>query len=250
VETNFLKLLDLLESHEARATCFFLGWVAERHPRLVKEAHRRGHDIASHGMAHQLPSEMSRSEFESDARCSKALLEDLIGDPVTGYRAAGFALPRDTSAYFEALVTCGYRYDSSIFPARHNHGGQPNALLGPSTVETASGPIQEFPVSVVEWLGRRYCVFGGGYLRLAPYALIRRGAQAVLRSRRPLILYLHPREIDPDQPRLPLGLRRRVRTYVNLRGTEAKLNRLLSEYSFTRLETLLQPAPVATSASA
>jgi polysaccharide deacetylase family protein (PEP-CTERM system associated) len=201
-------------------------------------------------MAHDLPAEMTHSEFESDARCSKALLEELIGEPVTGYRAAGFALPRDTASYFESLATCGYTYDSSVFPARHNHGGQPDAPLGPSIIQTASGPIQEFPVSVVEWFNRRFCLFGGGYFRLAPYSLIRRGARNVLRSNRPLILYLHPREIDPDQPRLPLGIRRKLRTYVNLRGTEGKLNRLLSEHSFAHLETLLQPTPIATSASA
>lgn len=243
VEQNFLRLLDLLESHQARSTCFFLGWVAARFPHLVKEAARRGHDVASHGMDHKRPVEMTRTELELDLRSSKAMLEDISGKKVEGYRAAGFALPDDTRPFFEMLAQSGYRYDSSIFPARHRHGGQPHAELGPRTISTPSGPVTEFPISVLPVLGRRWCLFGGGYFRVAPFALVRRGAHSVLHSGRPLVLYLHPREIDPGQPRLPLGFTRGLRAYVNLHRTEPKLNQLLGEFSFRGLESQLDHSP-------
>jgi len=239
VERNFLRLLDLLESHEAQATCFFLGWVAQRFPHLVKEAARRGHDVASHGMDHRRPAEMTRAELHADMRASRAILEDICGRTVQGYRAAGFALPADTRGFFETLAECGYRYDSSIFPARHRHGGQPEAALAPCTITTSSGPVQEVPISVWPVLGWRLCLFGGGYFRVAPFALVRRGAQSVLNSGRPLVLYLHPREIDPQQPRLPLGLTRSLRAYVNLHRTEPKLNQMLKEFRFRGLESLV-----------
>lgn len=231
VERNFLRLLDLLDAHESKSTCFFLGWVARRFPHLVKEAVRRGHDVASHGMDHRRPIEMTRTELEMDMRSSKAMLEDISGRKVEGYRAAGFALPADTEAFFELLAQCGYRYDSSIFPARHRHGGQPEWDLAPRTISTPSGAIEEFPISVWPVLGWRLCLFGGGYFRVAPMALVRMGAHSVLNSGRPLILYLHPREIDPEQPRLPLGFTRSLRAYVNLHRTEPKLDELLKEFS-------------------
>jgi polysaccharide deacetylase family protein (PEP-CTERM system associated) len=194
---------------------------------------------------------MTRTELELDMRSSKAMLEDICGQKVEGYRAAGFALPRDTGAFFELLAECGYRYDSSIFPARHRHGGQPDAELAPRTVVTPSGPVEEFPISVWPVLGWRLCLFGGGYFRAAPFALVRRGAHSVLNSGRPLVLYLHPREIDPEQPRLPLGFTRSLRTYMNLHRTEAKLGQLLQEFSFRGLESLVaRPAPVRPAASA
>lgn len=250
VEQNFGRLLDLLDRHESQSTCFFLGWVAERFPHLVKEAAKRGHDIASHGMDHKRPVEMTRTELDLDLRTSKAMLEDISGQKVEGYRAAGFALPSDTRHFFESLAENGYRYDSSVFPARHRHGGQPGAALGPRTISTPSGSVEEFPISVLPFLGRRLCLFGGGYFRVAPFALVRLGARSVLDSGRPLVLYLHPREIDPSQPRLPLGFTRSLRAYVNLHRTEPKLNQLLHEFSFRGLTSQLngsaRPIPAAT----
>lgn len=244
VEMNFLRLLDLLDRHQAQSTCFFLGWVARRFPHLVREAARRGHDVASHGMDHKRPVEMTRMELEVDLRTSKAMLEDISGREVDGYRAAGFALPEDTGLFFELLAKHGYRYDSSVFPARHRHGGQPDAELGPRTIETPSGSVQEYPISVLPLFGHRLCLFGGGYFRVAPFALVRRGALSVLNAGRPLVLYLHPREIDPEQPRLPLGFTRSLRAYVNLHRTEPKLNALLGEFPFRGLESLHPRAAV------
>lgn len=249
VERNFGRLLDLLDQHQSKSTCFFLGWVARRFPHLVKEATRRGHDVASHGMDHRRPIEMTRTELELDMRSSKAMLEDISGRKVEGYRAAGFALPQDTDVFFELLAQCGYRYDSSIFPARHRHGGHPDWDLAPRTMVTPSGPVKEFPISVWPVLGWRLCLFGGGYFRVAPMALVRRGAHSVLNSGRPLVLYLHPREIDPEQPRLPLGFTRSLRAYVNLHRTEPKLGELLKEFSFhgigSELSRSATPVPAA-----
>jgi polysaccharide deacetylase family protein (PEP-CTERM system associated) len=233
VEANFRNLLDLFSARNVRTTCFFLGWIAERFPHLVREAAERGHEVASHGYAHRLVFEMSPEEFREDAMKSRKLLEDLSGTRVQGYRAAGFSSTKDSPWFFEELVAAGYEYDSSIFPAERGHGGIPLAPLEPYIVATPSGTIAEFPLTVADCLGKRLCFFGGGYLRLFPYTLIRRMAKQVAASGRPVIFYVHPREIDPEHPRLPMKFSRRFKSYVNLRGTEEKIQRILADFSCT-----------------
>lgn len=240
VEANFLHLLDLLEEGGARATCFFLGWVAHRFPHLARAAARRGHEVASHGYAHRLAYTMTPSDFYLDALQARRVIEDAAGLPVLGYRAPGFSLTARTPWFFEKLAEAGYFYDSSLFPARRHHGGFAGAALGPTRIPTAAGEMLEFPVSVAPMLGVRLCFFGGGYLRLFPLALITRMADRVLASGRPLVFYLHPRDLDPAQPRLPMSLVRRFRCHVNLAGTERKLRALVGRYRFTSFAACME----------
>ncbi|HSU59397.1 MAG TPA: XrtA system polysaccharide deacetylase [Bryobacteraceae bacterium] len=228
VERNFLRLLDLLDQHLVSSTCFFLGWVAQKYPRLVREAFQRKHEIASHGNKHRLIYEMSRSEFREDASSSRKLLEDISGASVDGFRAPGFSVTPATSWFFETLLEAGFRYDSSVFPARHGHGGMPGAARGPHFI----GELLEFPITVASVLGRPACFFGGGYLRLSPLPVIRAMAAQVLDEGRPIIFYVHPREIDSSQPRLPMPLHRRFKSYVNIASTERKITSLLAEFKF------------------
>lgn len=246
VEKNFLKLLDLFAEADARVTCFFLGWVARKFPHLVREAERRGHEIASHGMNHRLVYDVSREEFRRDALVSREVLEDTIGRAVLGYRSAGFSMTERTPWMLEELIGTGYRYDSSVFPARRQHGGMNSVQRAPFRATTSAGEIVEFPVSVASFIGRPTCFFGGGYLRLFPYFLVRAMTYRVLREKRPVIFYVHPREIDPAHPRLPMGMGRRFKSYVNLKTTEPKIRKLLSDFEVeTFRDFLLREMPEA-----
>jgi polysaccharide deacetylase family protein (PEP-CTERM system associated) len=240
VERDFLRLLDLFDETGTHVTCFFLCWVAERFPRLVREAVARGHEIASHGYAHRLVFEQSSNDFLGDIRRAKAILEDLAGESVKGYRSPGFSATSRTDWFFECLVEAGYEYDSSIFPAKRTHGGMLNARREPHLVTTQSGSILEFPVSVANLAGQPVCFFGGGYLRLFPYSWIRRAAEQVIAAGRPVIFYVHPREIDPDHPRLKMSLGRRFRSYVNLRSTEQKIVNIASEFPLTTFREFIE----------
>jgi polysaccharide deacetylase family protein (PEP-CTERM system associated) len=235
VERNFRRMLELAGERGARATCFFLGWIAERYPHLVREAAAAGHEIASHGYAHRLVYTMTRGEFIEDARRTRTLLEDLSGAEVLGYRSAGFSVTEETAWFFEALAEAGYRYDSSVFPARRAHGGMETASRRPCRI----GPLAEFPITVADFLGRPMCFFGGGYLRLFPYGLIRRKALEVLSENRPVVFYTHPREIDPQHPRLAMPWLRRFKSYVNLDTTERKLRLILAEFPMTTFAAYL-----------
>lgn len=240
VVQNVESMLEILSACNVRATFFFLGWIAERFPDLVRKVFSLGHEIASHGYGHELVSTLTLQEFSIDITRTREILESITGSPVLGYRAPGFSLPA-TPEYFEALGQAGYSYDSSLFPGHHSHAGKRLCPLEPHEVPQSNGtPLTEFPVSMVQVMGRRYCVFGGGYMRLAPYPLIRRAARHVMQQGRPVIFYVHPREIDPAQPRLPLSASRRFRTYVNLKTTERKLRQLLSEFEFATLAQLLK----------
>ena len=230
VEANFSRMLEILAEHRAQATCFFLGWVAERFPHLVTAAAQAGHEIASHGWAHQLAYSMSRENFREDARRSRKFLEDVTGQEVWGYRAPGFSCTADTPWFFEELVRAGYRYDSSVFPAERGHGGMRQGQLAPYSITTPAGELVEFPATVANVAGRRMCFFGGGYLRLFPLSVIRVMARRVLNEQRPVFFYVHPREIDPEHPRLPMSPWRRFKSYVNLATTEPKIHGLLEEF--------------------
>jgi len=230
VENNFRRLLDLFEEHQARASCFFLGWVGERFPHLVREATERGHEIASHGYAHKLVYQMTRDEFYTDAVLARKILEDVSGGPVVGYRSPGFSATQHTAWFLETVAEAGYSYDSSIFPAARGHGGMRGARREPYRVGGKAAGLIEFPLSVADLFGQPLYVFGGGYLRLFPYPLIRYMARRVLAEGRPVVYYIHPREIDPTHPRLPMNAARRFRSYVNLATTEGKLRRILRDF--------------------
>ena len=239
VEANFVRLLDLFSERGVHVTCFFLGWVAERFPQLVKECVSRGHEVASHGWAHRLVYEMSREEFGADAKKSRELLEDISGTPVRGYRAAGFSVTHQAPWFFEELAKAGYYYDSSVFPAARSHGGMVNGRRTPYEVMLSDERLLEFPVTVADFAGTPMCFFGGGYLRLFPYWLIRKKAQEVLGTGQPVVFYIHPREIDPSHPRLPMSRSRRFKSYVNLHQTEGKIQRILSDFPVTTFREYL-----------
>lgn len=239
VERNFRVLLDTFEQKGVSVTCFFLGWIAEKFPSLVKEATRQGHEIASHGYAHKLTYQMTPDAFYEDALRSKKILEDIAGRPVWGYRSAGFSVTHDTDWFFDKLMEAGYLYDSSVFPAARGHGGMAGGKREPFWITRASGQLFEFPLSVAEVMGKSLCFFGGGYLRLFPYPVIRRMTRRVLSEGRPVIFYVHPREIDAEHPRLPMNWKRRFKSYVNLKSTMRKIEKLLNDFPMTSFERLI-----------
>jgi polysaccharide deacetylase family protein (PEP-CTERM system associated) len=228
VERNFAKLLAILDESKAKTTCFFIGWIAQKYPHLVREAAKQGHEIASHGYEHRLAYEMTSQEFFQDAVRSKNVIESICGQPVWGYRASGFSVTKDTPWFFDRLIEAGYRYDSSLFPAPRGHGGLQNGKYAPYRLD--SSEFVEFPATVERVFGRPVCFFGGGYLRLFPYSLVRTMTRRVLRQQRPAIFYVHPREIDLESPRLTMGWNRRFKSYVNIRTTEPKIRKVLSDF--------------------
>lgn len=239
VERNLHGLFELLAEAGCTATCFFLGYFAKRFPHLVHEAVAAGHEIASHSYFHRLVYEMSPDEFYQDALASRQLLEDISGRSVRGFRAPAFSVTEKTPWFFEKLAEAGYGYDSSIFPARHQTGGLTTNRFEPHSIETSAGAIAEFPITVVQMLGTPMCFFGGGYLRLFPYRLTRAMGRRVQKQGRPIVFYVHPREIDPDQPRLPLSRRRKFTCYVNLRTTRPKIERILRDFAVSSFEKYL-----------
>jgi polysaccharide deacetylase family protein (PEP-CTERM system associated) len=236
IERNLGALLELLAERGSTATCFVIGYFAKRFPHLVRDAVAAGHEIASHSYFHRLIYDMSAEEFYQDAVASRKLLEDICGKPVRGYRAPAFSVTEQTPWFFDRLAAAGYEYDSSVFPAPHQTGGLATAQLAPHRIETAAGALTEFPITVVRVLQQPMCFFGGGYLRLFPYRLIRSMGRRALGENRPIVFYIHPREIDPDQPRLPLSRRRRFTCYVNLRSTRPKLEHILRDFKVSSFE--------------
>jgi polysaccharide deacetylase family protein (PEP-CTERM system associated) len=234
-ERNVRRLLELFDRTGVRATFFCLGWMAERMPRLVRDCEKAGHEIGSHGYGHVLAYRVGRPAFLQDIVRSKAILEDITGHEVVGFRCPGFAIREECRWVFEAVTQAGYRYDASVFPASHGHGGLRHTLVGPHLVTTPSGPLVEIPVSTVSCWGRRFCLFGGGHLRISPLPVIRWGIRQLRKKGQPLVVYIHPREIDPDHPRLPLRPLRRFKCYVNLRSTMPKVEWLCRSHTFTTM---------------
>jgi len=233
VEANTHRLLDILSEHGVHATFFVLGWVAERWPELVREIARRGHEVASHGYAHRLVYKLGPEKFRADVRRGKHLLEDCVGAPVVGFRAASWSIVSSTMWALDILIEEGFAYDSSIFPIRHDIYGIPGFSRFPVTIQRAAGEILEIPPSTVQLLGRNFPFGGGGYLRLFPYEFTRRAIRRLNgHEARPAMVYIHPWEMDVDQPRLVASARSRFRQYVNLRRTEPRLRRLLREFTF------------------
>lgn len=243
VEENTRRLMDLFDETSSRATFFVLGWVAERFPALIREIHGRGHEVACHGHSHRLIYTQTPEEFREETFRSKAVLEDLIAESVNGYRAASYSITSRSLWAVETLVEAGFEYDSSIVRTRHDLYGIPNALAVPYELITEDGEtILEFPPTTYNFLGYDVPVGGGGYFRLYPYGLTRallRRASAAQRS--PFIFYLHPWEIDPDQPRVNTKLRSRFRHYLNLDKTETRLRRLLRDFDFATVREVLEP---------
>ena len=303
IERNTYRLLDILSSSlcsmryapcsPPRATFFCLGWVAERYPELIKEIHRLGHEIASHGYDHRIIATQSPRLFREDIRKSKALLEDLIGKRVIGYRAPSYSITRETLWSLEILAEEGYQYDSSIFPIHHDRYGIPNAPRFPFIISSngngrvdfqplsnnstnsiksmnssnPSNPIAsnlgrpacrslgvgrsdpqtsnfliEFPLTTLRILGHNLPVAGGGYFRLLPFKITKMAFRRIWREDVfPLVFYIHPWELDEDQPRVQgLSLKSRFRHYVNLKKTEERFRKLLTDFRFSAAREVIE----------
>lgn len=240
VAANTRVLLDALDRAQVTATCFVLGWVARRDPALVREIAARGHEIASHGFWHQLVYDQSPAEFRADVRDARARLQDLTGQPVLGYRAPSFSIVERSLWALDVLVEEGYRYDASIFPIHHDRYGIPDAPRRIHVRETSAGPLVEVPSSTVR-VGKNLPTAGGGYFRLLPYAWTRWGIRRLNADGMPAIFYLHPWEVDPGQPVLPLSRLTRVRHYRNLDKCAARLDRLMREFRFGPLGDIVAP---------
>lgn len=238
------RLLDMFDEHYVKATFFVLGEVAKQHPGLVLKIAQRGHEIACHGMSHRLIYTQSQREFREETIDSKKLLEDLTQTPVLGYRAATYSITERSLWALDILVETGFRYDSSIFPMRHDRYGVPGASRFASRIRTPlNNEIVEFPISVAK-LGRiTVPVAGGGYFRIFPYPITRWGLRQINREKHNFVFYAHPWEIDTDQPKIAgLPLTSQFRHYVNIKKFEARLNQLLGDFSFTTMYSVLKTA--------
>jgi polysaccharide deacetylase family protein (PEP-CTERM system associated) len=240
IERNLEKLLLLLDEFSVKVTFFWLGWIAERNRKLVLMCRQAGHEIASHGYAHLLAYKVGPEVFKYDITRARILLEDIIGEPVRGFRAPGFSITKKSPWAFDLIEESGYQYDSSVFPASRGHGGISDSPLGIYFIETREGHLLEVPMSIIQIMGRKTSLFGGGYLRLANKLMIRWGINKLKTTGQPLIVYVHPREIDPDQPRLPLSLKRRFKSYINLKTTLPKLKWLCQNYSFCTMLDMVE----------
>ena len=233
VVNNTNKLLDLFDEYQIKATFFILGWVAERKKDLVLEIARRGHEVACHGFSHQLVYNQSPDVFREETVRAKNILEDIIQRPVIGYRAASYSITEKSKWALDILAESGFVYDSSIFPVRHDRYGMPNTPEHPYRLKTPAGhSIIEFPLSTVKIVNYRLPIAGGGYFRLYPYWLSRMGLKHINRQQKQFIFYLHPWEIDPEQPKISAGWLSRFRHYNNLDKCEARLRNLMSDFKF------------------
>jgi polysaccharide deacetylase family protein (PEP-CTERM system associated) len=235
------RILGVLAETGSRATFFVLGWVAARHPELVRSIAAAGHEVACHGYGHQMITRLSRAQFAADLERAKATLEDAAGVAVIGYRAPTFSVVRETLWSLEVLAEAGFRYDSSIFPIVHDRYGIPDAPRFPHRRPAGDGvSIAEFPLSTVGGSKWRFPVAGGGYFRLLPYAVTAWALRHLNRKEgQPAIVYLHPWEIDADQPRLPVDRLTQLRHSVNTHTTESKLRRLVRDFEFAPVRDVL-----------
>lgn len=244
VEANMERILALYERHGVRATFFTLGWIAERYPAMVRRIVDAGHELASHGYGHLRASDQSRAEFDNDIRSSKALLEDIGGQAVVGYRAPSFSIGHANLWALDALHEAGYRYSSSIYPIAHDHYGMPDA---PRFAFYPNGPdgLLEVPITTVKMAGRNLPAGGGGYFRLLPYALSRWMMEKVNREDgEPALFYFHPWEVDPGQPRPEgLGAKARFRHYVNIDRMERRLEQLARDFKWDRMDRIFLDKP-------
>lgn len=250
VVANTHRLLECFHRHEVHATFFILGWVAERFPSLVREIANLGHEVASHGFHHQLIYTLAPQQFRDDVRRAKATIEDAGGCPVRGYRAPSFSIVRASLWALDVLIEEGHSYDASVFPIHHDRYGIPDAPRRPHVIERGAGSIVEVPASTVRVGRTNLPIAGGGYFRLLPYGVTKWGISRVnQRDRDPVVFYIHPWEIDADQPRLPVSRVTRWRHYSNLDDTLHRLDRLLQDFAFDTVAAALE-ANQATAATA
>ena len=244
VERNMDRILALFDARGVKGTFFVLGWMAERYPAMVRRLTDEGHEVASHGYEHVRVVNHTPEAFRQDIRRTRALLEDTTGTPVRGYRAASYSIGRDNLWALDELLESGHEYSSSIYPIHHDLYGMPEAPRFAFRHNGAAG-LLEIPVTTVTIGSRKFPCGGGGYFRLFPYALSRWALQRVNHhDRQSAVFYFHPWEIDPDQPRQQgIGLKTRVRHYLNLSRTEARLERLLQDFAWGRMDEVFLEGP-------
>jgi polysaccharide deacetylase family protein (PEP-CTERM system associated) len=247
---NTERLLAIFEETQVRSTFFVLGWVAERHPDLVRRIASLGHEIASHGYGHRLVYDLTHERFRDDVRRAKAILESASGVAVSGYRAPSYSVTPRSLWALDILIEEGYRYDASIFPIHHDRYGIPVSSRHPYMLDRAGGSLMEVPASTISWGPLNLPIAGGGYFRILPYGWTRWAIARLNRvEQMPAIFYLHPWEIDPEQPRLESSMLGRFRHYRNLHETESRLRRLLRDFRFSTVATALQKQQPAASVS-
>jgi polysaccharide deacetylase family protein (PEP-CTERM system associated) len=241
-EASTNRLLDLLAAENVRATFFVLGWVAQRSPALVRAIHAAGHEVACHGLSHQMVIRQTPEQFRAETLESRACLEEATGAAVRGYRAATYSITRESLWALDILAELGFAYDSSIFPIHHDLYGIPDSPRFPYRHKGTG--LLEVPVTTVEFAGQRLPCGGGGYFRLLPYALFRSALRRVNgRDGQPAVFYCHPWEVDPEQPRVPgLPWKSRFRHYTNLSKMESRLRRLLRDFRWGRMDEVFGAA--------
>lgn len=241
VEANVDRILEMMARHQAKGTFFTLGWLAERYPAMVRRIAAAGHEVASHGYSHERASDMNPRSFSADIRLAKAVLEDITGEEVSGYRAPSFSIGEGNLWAHDCIAEAGYAYSSSVYPVKHDHYGIPDA---PRFAWRLANGLLEVPVTTNRFLGRNWPAGGGGFFRLLPYPVSRwQIARVNARDRQPGIFYFHPWEIDPEQPRVKeASAKTRFRHYVNLEQTAGRLERLLSDFSWGRADSVFRDA--------
>ena len=244
VADNTRKIVEILDERGVKATFFMLGWVAERCPEMVTALAASGHEIASHGYAHQMVSKQTPQEFEADLAKSLEILEPLAGTKIIGYRAPTYSIIKESFWALDLLAKHGMKYDSSIFPIKHDRYGVPEAPRFPYPIYERNGrQMIEFPISTMRVGKWNFPIAGGGYMRLFPYAVMKFGLRSVNREGQPAIVYLHPWELDPEQPRIPnIPATTRFRHYVNLHATADKLRALIRDFDFAPVRDVLRLA--------
>jgi len=234
IHKNIDKIFALLEECDQKATFFSMGWIARKYPEILKKIDNQGHEIASHSDMHQLAYEFNREEFRQDLERSVKSIEDVIGKKVRAYRAPGFSLMKENKWVFEELIKSGIEIDCSIFPAKRAHGGfEEFGYAEPAYIEVNGSRIKEFPINIYQLLGKNIIFSGGGYFRLIPYPLMKHFMQ----NSNYVMTYLHPRDFDAEQPLIEgLSVFRRFKSYVGLKGSYNKLEKLVNDFTFVDLE--------------
>ncbi len=243
VEANTHRILELLAEADARGTFFVLGWVAERYPALVRAIADGGHEVASHGRGHRRVTTLTPERFRASVRRSKATLEEVTGVEVVGYRAPSFSIVPGSEWALDILLEEGYRYDSSLFPVRRRGYGYAGGARDPHLIRRPAGELAEVPPATLAVAGKTLPAGGGAYFRLFPYALVGAALRAAERRGAPATFYIHPWEVDPEQPRLPVSAATRIRHYGGLHRTVPRLRRLLREFSFQTIARTLRMEP-------
>jgi polysaccharide deacetylase family protein (PEP-CTERM system associated) len=236
VDRNVKRILELFARHDVKGTFFVLGWIAKRLPAMVREIAAGGHEIASHGLRHTRVTQQEREEFRADVTETKRLLEDVVGQEIIGYRAATYSITENNLWALDVLAETGHRYSSSIYPIKHDLYGIPAAPRFRFKVGATN--LTEIPITTVTMFGKNWPCGGGGYFRLFPYALSKWALRRVNEAEREAaVFYFHPWEIDPDQPRITgIGWKTRFRHYLNLRKLEGRIDNLLRDFRWDRLD--------------